>query len=311
MTKRITHLGYPKYKYKDTVSFLVEGKLKIGYVEYIDAWGTFEQAEEPSYDIYVASENCLYKHFRESKVFPYKTFDNFFVNQTNQDAVSLARTAAENCGTAVNPLFIHGKTGTGKSHLALAIEYEVKKNPEMKVEILTCEDLLNRITDFMKYRDGRPYIEFCEEFAKLDLLIIEDVDLMEGKLSTQQLIGQLIRYLCEGRRKLTQVVLTASQYKEEIYDFLNFYFLKLKNHAMVEIKEADEELKRICIQAEAKSLDINVSERATAAIIQRMEGIGSIHAVLRDAKAYAAIFDKPLDDAMIWRVVDVRSRGDQ
>lgn len=308
MTKKFTQLGYPKYKHKETVSFLVEGKLKIGYVEYIDPYETFEQDEEPSYDIYVASENCLYKHFRESKVFPYKTFENFLVNQTNQDAVSLAKTAAENCGTVVNPLFIHGKTGTGKSHLALAIEYEVRKNPDMKVETLTCEGLLNRITDFMKHRDGRPYIEFYEEFAKLDLLIIEDVDLMEGKLSTQQLIGHMIRYLCEGRSKLTQVVLTASKYKKDAYDLFYYYFLKLNNHAVVKIEEADDELKRICIQAEAEYLDITVSERATAAIIQRMDDIGSIHAVLRDAKAYAAIFDKPLDDTMIWRVVDVRSR---
>ena len=61
-------LGEPKYKYGDIVTFMYDGIEKIGYVYIVDRYGTFEQDEEPSYDIMVEKDNCLYKHCRESLV---------------------------------------------------------------------------------------------------------------------------------------------------------------------------------------------------------------------------------------------------
>ena len=61
-------IGSPKYKRGDRVSFTFKEEIKTGYVYIVDAYGTFEQDEEPSYDIMVDEENCLYKHFRESLV---------------------------------------------------------------------------------------------------------------------------------------------------------------------------------------------------------------------------------------------------
>ena len=54
-----------KFDYDDLVSFDIDGKTKTGKVYIIDRFGTFEQNEEPSYDIMVESENCLYKHIRQ------------------------------------------------------------------------------------------------------------------------------------------------------------------------------------------------------------------------------------------------------
>jgi hypothetical protein len=59
-------LGKSKYNYGDTVKFIINGGIKIGTIEIIDAYGTFFQREEPSYDVMVKEENCLYKHIRES-----------------------------------------------------------------------------------------------------------------------------------------------------------------------------------------------------------------------------------------------------
>lgn len=61
-------IGHPKYKRNDVVSFKFNDAIKTGTVYIVDAYGTFEQNEEPSYDIFVESENTLYKHVRESKV---------------------------------------------------------------------------------------------------------------------------------------------------------------------------------------------------------------------------------------------------
>ena len=61
-------LGKPKYKYEDTVTFALDGKEKTGTVFIVDAFGTFDQNIEPSYDILVQEENILYKHIRETFV---------------------------------------------------------------------------------------------------------------------------------------------------------------------------------------------------------------------------------------------------
>ena len=61
-------LGKPKYHYGETVKFLSGDDLKTGEIEIIDPYGTFYQSEEPSYDVMIKVENCLYKHIRESNI---------------------------------------------------------------------------------------------------------------------------------------------------------------------------------------------------------------------------------------------------
>ena len=61
-------IGKPKYKREDNVTFIFNGVEKSGVIYIVDSYGTFEQNEEPSYDIYSPLENCLFKHVRESEV---------------------------------------------------------------------------------------------------------------------------------------------------------------------------------------------------------------------------------------------------
>lgn len=58
-------VGYPKYKKGDTVSFIIDGRKITGYIEIVDAFGTFGDSSDVSYDIMVESENTLYKHIKE------------------------------------------------------------------------------------------------------------------------------------------------------------------------------------------------------------------------------------------------------
>lgn len=61
-------IGKPKFKRDDIVKFEARNEVKQGRVYIVDAYGTFGQSEEPSYDVMVDSENCLYKHIRESEI---------------------------------------------------------------------------------------------------------------------------------------------------------------------------------------------------------------------------------------------------
>lgn len=71
-------IGYPKYKEDDHVGFLIDGRKEFGYVYIVDEYGTFEQNEEPSYDIVVRNwkgtgTSCLFKHIRESDIIECET----------------------------------------------------------------------------------------------------------------------------------------------------------------------------------------------------------------------------------------------
>ncbi len=68
MQRRNAMIGKPKYVDREVVKFVIEDEIKVGTVEIIDAYGTFFQSEEPSYDVLVKEENCLYKHIRESNI---------------------------------------------------------------------------------------------------------------------------------------------------------------------------------------------------------------------------------------------------
>ena len=61
-------IGKPKYVDQEVVKFVIEDEIKVGTVDIIDAYGTCFQSEEPSYDVLVKEENCLYKHIRESYI---------------------------------------------------------------------------------------------------------------------------------------------------------------------------------------------------------------------------------------------------
>lgn len=61
-------IGKSKYDYRESVKFVIGDDLKVGTIEIIDAYGTFFQSDEPSYDVLVEEESCLYKHIRESSI---------------------------------------------------------------------------------------------------------------------------------------------------------------------------------------------------------------------------------------------------
>ena len=65
-------LGNPKFKYDDPVQFKINNTIKVGKIAIIDAYGTFRYSEDVCYDIYVESDNCLYKHIHEQYVKPYE-----------------------------------------------------------------------------------------------------------------------------------------------------------------------------------------------------------------------------------------------
>lgn len=115
------------------------------------------------------------------------TFDSFVVGNNNKFAHAAALAVAETPGKVYNPLFLHGGVGLGKTHLMHSIaNYILKEDPEMKVLYVTSEYFTNELIETLRIGDRYGMAQFREKYRNIDVLLIDDVQFLIGKESTQE-----------------------------------------------------------------------------------------------------------------------------
>ena len=119
---------------------------------------------------------------------PKYTFGNFVVGKCNQTVYAAARAVAENPGKNFNPLFIYGGVGLGKTHLLHAIGNYVRETyPKMKVKYVTCEQFTNDYIESLGSSiKNKTNSEFREKYRNVDVLIVDDIQFISKKTSTQE-----------------------------------------------------------------------------------------------------------------------------
>lgn len=145
---------------------------------------------------------------RASGINPIYTFEKFVVGSSNRYAYNIAAAVAEAPGVKYNPLFLYGNSGLGKTHLMLAIgNYILAHNPDMKVTYVSSEnftnDLINAIRD--KNTDME---EFRKKYRQTDILLIDDIQFIEGKEGIQEEIFHTFNDLYNSNR---QIVITSDR----------------------------------------------------------------------------------------------------
>jgi chromosomal replication initiator protein len=139
------------------------------------------------------------------------TFDNFIVGKPNELAQAAARRVAEACAAPLhsvpfNPLFLYGGVGLGKTHLMHAIAWHVRSHaPACKVIYLSAEKFMYQFIRALRFRST---IDFKEEFRSVDLLMIDDVQFISGKDSTQEEFFHTFNALVDQNR---QIVISADK----------------------------------------------------------------------------------------------------
>jgi chromosomal replication initiator protein len=142
---------------------------------------------------------------------PRFTFENFVVGKPNELAHAAARRVAEACAGRVhtvpfNPLFLYGGVGLGKTHLMHAIAWHVRMNaPRRKVIYLSAEKFMYQFIRALRFRST---MDFKDEFRSVDLLMIDDVQFISGKDSTQEEFFHTFNALVDQNR---QIVISADK----------------------------------------------------------------------------------------------------
>lgn len=145
---------------------------------------------------------------------PKYTFDTFVVGANNNLAHAASLAVAESPGEIYNPLFIYGGVGLGKTHLMHSIaNFILKNNPKAKILYVTSEKFTNELIDAIRNKNNISTTEFREKYRNNDVLLIDDIQFIIGKESTQEEFFHTFNALYEEKK---QIIVSSDRPPKEI-----------------------------------------------------------------------------------------------
>ncbi|MCV2866103.1 chromosomal replication initiator protein DnaA [Defluviimonas sp. WL0075] len=176
------------------------------------------------------------------------TFDNFVVGKPNELAHAAARRVAEGGPTTFNPLFLYGGVGLGKTHLMHAIAHELRtRRPDLRVLYLSAEQFMYR---FIQALREKQVMDFKEMFRAVDVLMVDDVQFIAGKDSTQEEFFHTFNALVDQNK---QIVISADRAPGEIKDLEERIKSRLQCGLVVDLHPTDYELRLGILQQKAEA----------------------------------------------------------
>lgn len=180
------------------------------------------------------------------------TFDTFVVGKPNELAHAAARRVAEGGPVTFNPLFLYGGVGLGKTHLMHAIAHELRlRRPEMNVLYLSAEQFMYRFVQALR---DRKMMDFKEIFRSVDVLMVDDVQFIAGKDSTQEEFFHTFNALVDQNK---QIIISADRAPGEIKDLEDRVKSRLQCGLVVDLHPTDYELRLGILQSKVEQQRLN------------------------------------------------------
>lgn len=177
---------------------------------------------------------------------PRFTFDSFVVGKPNELAHAAARRVAEGGAVSFNPLFLYGGVGLGKTHLMHAIAHELRtRKPDLNVLYLSAEQFMYRFISALR---EKRMMDFKQLFRSVDVLMVDDVQFMAGKDSTQEEFFHTFNALVDGNK---QIIISADRAPGDIADLENRIKSRLQCGLVVDLHPTDYELRIGILQTKA------------------------------------------------------------
>ncbi|MCR5767525.1 MAG: chromosomal replication initiator protein DnaA [Lachnospiraceae bacterium] len=185
---------------------------------------------------------------------PDYTFDNFVVSKNNEMVVAAALKVSEAPGEYYNPLYIYGNPGLGKTHLMHSIAHFITENtPNLKVMYVTSETFTNELIDSIRHGTITP-ADFRNKYRNIDVLLIDDIQFIIGKDSTQEEFFHTFNYLYEAKK---QIVLSSDKPPKDFSKLEDRLRSRFECGLLVDITSPDYETKMAILK---KKLEMKQSE---------------------------------------------------
>lgn len=183
-----------------------------------------------------------------SNLNPAYTFENFIVGKPNELAHAAARRVAEGGPVAFNPLFLYGGVGLGKTHLMHAIAWELTKNkPNQRIHYLSAEQFMYRFVRSLREKDT---IGFKQMFRSVDVLMVDDVQFIAGKNSTQEEFFHTFNALVELGK---QIIISGDRAPVDMEDLDSRIASRLQCGLVVDLHPTDYELRLGILQSKLET----------------------------------------------------------
>ncbi|MEL6574828.1 MAG: chromosomal replication initiator protein DnaA [Pseudomonadota bacterium] len=227
---------------------------------------------------------------------PRYTFDRFIVGKPNELAHAAARRVAETANATFNPVFLYGGVGLGKTHLMHAIAWELQRSrPGCRVVYLSAEQFMYRFVQALRFRDT---ITFKQQFRSVDVLMVDDVQYIAGKDSTQEEFFHTFNALVDQQK---QVVISGDNSPDRIEGMEERIRSRLQWGLVVDIHPADYELRLGILQAKAEQAqvmhpDVMLDPKVLELLAQRISSnVRVLEGALTRLFAYASYTGRPVN----------------
>ena len=255
--------------------------------------------EEP-----VAAKGSLYSVALE----PRYQFDNFVIGKANEVAYNAARTLATAEKVAFNPLFLHGGTGRGKTHLLHAMGHEFHRvNPRARIIYMSAEKFT---VEFLAALRANDTIKFKQQLRSADLLMIDDVQFIAGKESTQEEFFHTMNEIISAGRRF---VISSDRAPQDLDGLEPRILSRLSWGLVADINAPDLELRHNIIIKKLETLpDVKVPEDVVMFLAKRINSnVRELEGALNRIAAYAMMQNRAIDVDFVSEVLANILRANQ
>ncbi len=226
------------------------------------------------------------------------TFANFVVGPSNEFAHAACRAVAEQPGEIYNPLYIYGGVGLGKTHLINAVANELIQRNDFSIAYRTSERFTNELIQAIR---GGATEQFRDRYRKVDVLIIDDVQFIAGKASTQEEFFHTFNALYEARK---QIILTSDKPPREMDHLQERLKSRFGCGLVADIQPPSLETRQAILKSKAELAGVKLPDEVTTMLATRItSNVRELEGALTRLTAHATLTGRAIDMDFARRVL--------
>ena len=236
------------------------------------------------------------------------TFETYVVGPQNKLAYAAAKAVAEKPAEGFNPLFIYGESGLGKTHLLYAIAHLMRsRRPESRIVYIKGDDFTNELVSSIRENLNA---EFREKYRQADILLVDDIQFIAGKIQTQEEFFHTFNTLYESGK---QIVLTSDRPPREMTQLSDRLMSRFESGLMVDVAPPDFETRLAIIHNKAALLGVKLPDEVMDYIAENVTtNVRQLEGTLNKILAYRDLLGDQVDEESVGRAVrDMLKRSNE
>ena len=286
-------------QYLDIIkSYWLIQNLKINDIQIIvskdSAKNKIEKPQSQNVDSYSKNDKDVFRSI-SSDLDSRFTFSNFIVGKPNELAFAAARRVSEAKDVPFNPLFLYGGVGLGKTHLMHAIAHEIKsRSPLRRVIYMSAEKFMYHFIKALRFKNT---VAFKEQFRNVDVLMIDDVQFISGKDSTQEEFFHTFNALIDQNK---QLIISADKSPQDLEGIEERMRSRLGWGLVADIHPLNYELRLGILQAKSEKLTTKISESILEFLAHKITtNVRELEGALNRLSAFSSLVGREINLDMV------------